>query len=152
MAYADWAGAWLPTEQEWEKATRGADGRTWPWANFWDGTRVNACDRNRNQRWRDESANDGYVFTAPVGSYAEGASPYGALDMTGNVWEWCSTVASDDYHEYRDDSILEGYMNRALRGGSYDCDLQVVRCAYRRVGAPHYRHSHIGFRLAYCKE
>ena len=92
---------------------------------------------------------DGYVLTAPVGTYPEGASPYGALDMAGNVWEWCSTtIVRDDYRGYQNDNVLEGDGNRALRGGSYDYDLQVVRCAYRSVGAPRYHYRHIGFRLA----
>ena len=86
----------LPTEAEWEKACRGTDGRVFPWGDSFDGTKVNFCDENCPNDWREPSVNDGYRTTAPVGSYAAGASPYGAMDMAGNVNEWTSSLLGND--------------------------------------------------------
>lgn len=151
-AYCHWAGMNLLTEAQWELASRGTDGRIYPWGNNeLDGTRMNFADTNMRVNWADLEVDDGYRFTAPVGSYPAGASPYGILDLSGNVWEWTADWYTADYYQHSPVENPPGPSSgqwRVIRGGAWDSSNIYTRSAFRNAFEPEARFDNIGFRCA----
>lgn len=152
----------LPTEIEWECAARGYDGRMFPWGN----NAPNDITANYNQYTQD-------MTTSIIGSYPSGASPFGCLDMAGNVWEWCWSIYRDNLYnllqKYNPSVILDidiyskhdtncnndinyllqnDYPERVIKGGSYLNDSNHLRSAYRGHLFPNVNSPMLGFRLA----
>jgi len=137
LAFCRHHGYRLPTEAEWEFAARGTDGRRFPWGEAPpeapDGTRranfgtVSCCAAD---------ARDGFLRRAPVGEFPNGASPYGVLDMAGNVWEWTA-----DPYPGRPGAV-------SIRGGGWGNNPYCLRVTYRHWNPPHIGLDMVGFRCA----
>ena len=149
MAFSEWADVSLPTEAQWEKAARGVDGRTYPWGETEPTTDL--CSFSSND-------------TTPVGAFSpQGDSPYGLVDVAGNVWEWTTSLWGGDpfdaqfVYPYdatdgREDLTASNSVFRVLRGGAFNhFQSKMLHCTRRRGWLPQPRNQYVGFRVV-CYE
>jgi hypothetical protein len=129
IAFCSWLSArsgdeiMLPSEQQWQRAAQGDDGRSYPWGNDFDKTKANTVDSAIGK-------------TTVVTAYPNGVSPYGLMDMVGNAYEWCQT-------SYRLQSS-----SKIMRGGCFEHRSSAASCFFRGYSNPAYAHSYYGFRIA----
>ena len=149
--FCEWRDARLPTEAEWEKAARGTESISYPWGNSFSKSALNYCDLDCEYSWADKSFRDHYTTTAPVGTYPRGESPYGTLDMAGNVAEWVADWYDNDYYKESPQANpfgAETGIYRVLRGGSWYNKKTDVRTFQRSYLRPNVAYNYIGFRCA----
>ncbi|MCG7527313.1 SUMF1/EgtB/PvdO family nonheme iron enzyme [Streptomyces sp. OfavH-34-F] len=166
-AFAKWAGGALPSEVQWEKAARGVDGRRFPWGDDWDAARVNYVERSFGRAVADLDSLEALLVTIEQGenpavpvlaadALPEGASPYGVLQMSGNVWELTRTnfYTGEDMDPFFRGRHPLDFMNRkdafhVLRGGTFTSPPACLTTFYRGKDLITDRHMEVGFRCVY---
>lgn len=149
--YCEWVGGRLPSEAEWEYASRGPDGFIYPWGDAFDGSRLSFCDTNCSLDWKYDEHDDGFSSTAPVASFPQGASWCGAYDMAGNVYEWVADWYEPTYYArspYRNPLGPGSGESRVLRGGGWFSIPWELRCAFRDGIDPEAVLGNVGFRCS----
>jgi formylglycine-generating enzyme required for sulfatase activity len=147
--YCRKVGKRLPTEVEWEKASKGGKSTIFPLGDAFGDGKANFCDSNCQFDWKQNQSDDGYASTAPVGSYAPNS--YGLHDMAGNVWEWVADWYDGDYYKTASRSNFKGPSSgklKVLRGGSWIVNSRNLLSTPRRKGIPSSRYYDSGFRCA----
>jgi formylglycine-generating enzyme required for sulfatase activity len=153
QAYCKWAGRQLPSEAQWEKAARGTQTYIYPWGNNFDCAKGNFDDEIIQDSYviPGGAGCDGYDTTAPVNSFVNGASPYGVLNMAGNVWEWVADWYDEDFYTRSSTQNPSGPSSgelKVFKGGSWFDNERKNRSPNRGWGSLSYAGVYDGFRCA----